>query len=93
MLFIFENGKTSNFWMKDMQFPLDFVWIGEDCTVVSVTLNVPHPETPDPPLPLYTSGPPAAFNFEINGGEVEALGLAIGDDVRFNGIEVPRAHC
>lgn len=93
MLFIFPSGTASNFWMREMQFPLDFVWIGADCKVVSLSLNVPHPETPTSPLPLYKSSQPAEFNFEINGGEVVALGLAIGDDVRFNGIEVEGAHC
>ena len=37
MLFIFDSGRTSQFWMYRMQFPLDFVWIGENCTVVDVT--------------------------------------------------------
>lgn len=93
MLFIFESGKASNFWMKEMRFPLDFVWIGADCTVVDVTENVPNPDSPTSPLPLYASNQPAAFNFEINGGEAKAMGLAIGDKVRFNVIDVEGARC
>ena len=41
MLFIFENEGTFSFWMKEMHFPLDIVWIGADCTVVDVTLGAP----------------------------------------------------
>lgn len=93
MLFIFEGGVASNFWMKNMHFSLDFIWIGADCKVVSLTENVPYPESASSALPLYASSQPAAFNFEINGGEGQAQGLAIGDDVRFNGINVPGAHC
>ena len=93
MLFIFKSGVASNFWMNEMLVSLDFVWIGADCTVVDVTENVPHPETATSSLPLFHSARPAAFTFEINAGEVEALGLAIGDDVRFNGIDVEGAHC
>ena len=36
MLFIFDDGRASAFWMKGMRFPLDFVWIGSGCTVVAV---------------------------------------------------------
>ncbi len=93
MLFIFENGLASNFWMKEMQFPLDFVWIGADCTVVDITEDVPNPKSPSSPLPLYASRQPAAFNFEINGGQAKELGLATGNDVRFNNIDVQGAHC
>ena len=39
MLFVFETGRASAFWMKDMLFSLDFVWIGEDCTVVDTTVH------------------------------------------------------
>ena len=81
--------------MNRMQFPLDFVWIGEDCTVVDVTENVPNPD-PDSPtnaLPTYGSSDPAAYNFEINAGEVEKLGIQKGDSVSFPGIHVPGASC
>jgi uncharacterized membrane protein (UPF0127 family) len=88
MLFIFESGVTSAFWMKDMRFPLDFVWIGSDCTVVDITPNVPHPATPDSPLPTHSSSVPSAYNFEINGGEAERLGIKVRDKVRFSGFSV-----
>ena len=85
MLFVFESGRASAFWMKDMRFPLDFVWIGEGCDVVDTTLNVPHPATPDSPLPIYESSSPAAYTLEVNAGELEALGIRKGDPVRFSG--------
>lgn len=93
MLFIFDSGLASNFWMNEMQFPLDFVWIGADCTVVDITEDVPNPESPSSPLPLYASSQPAAFNFEINAGKAKELGLATDDDVRFNNIDVQGADC
>jgi uncharacterized membrane protein (UPF0127 family) len=40
MLFVFETPGQYAFWMKDMKFPLDFVWI-RDGRVVEVTSNVP----------------------------------------------------
>ncbi len=44
MLFIFQSEGNLTFWMKEMHFPLDIVWIGANCTVVDVTLGAPPPE-------------------------------------------------
>ena len=89
MLFVFEGGQASAFWMKEMRFPLDFVWISQDCLVVDITPNVPapRPQTPLSDLPTYTSRHPAAYNFEINAGEAAELGIELGDAVRF--IDLP----
>ena len=88
MLFVFESPTASSFWMKEMRFPLDFVWIGEDCAVVDITAEVPAP-TPGTvlaDLPRYSSLAPAAYNFEINAGEAGKYGLAVGDPVRIYGM-------
>ena len=88
MLFVFEEPVVSSFWMKDMRFPLDFVWIGEDCTVVDITVGVPTPTlgTALTDLPRYSPASPAAYNFEINAGEADKHGLEVGAPVRFRGM-------
>ena len=43
MLFIYEQEGNRTFWMPDLRFPLDMVWIGGNCEVVDVTLNAPIP--------------------------------------------------
>ena len=86
MLFIFETRSASSFWMKGMRFPLDFVWISDECRVVAVTENVPPPEPDATTLPTYRSEPPAAYNFEINAGEARARGVEVGDRAIFAGI-------
>lgn len=95
MLFIFESGKASAFWMKGMRFPLDFVWIGADCAVVDLTEGVQHspPNTPNSELALLESSSPAAYTFEINAGEISRFGIDIGDEVRFHSIESASANC
>lgn len=95
MLFIFPSGQASSFWMKGMRFPLDFVWIGEDCTVVDLTEDVQHspPDAPSSDLEIFESGVPAAYTFEINAGEVSKFGVVIGDEVRFHNIESESATC
>lgn len=88
MLFIFEDREVSSFWMRKMLFSLDFVWISEDCHVVDITANVPFPKlgTATSDLPSYRPSAPAAYNFEINGGEASEFGIRVGDAVRFTGI-------
>ena len=95
MLFVFQPARASTFWMKGMLFPLDFVWIGEDCTVVGTTPNAPHPapETPDSALPPYHSPGPVAHTLEINAGEVELFQLEVWDRVRFSGFSANGADC
>ena len=88
MLFIFEDREASSFWMRKMRFPLDFVWISEDCHVVDITSNVPFskPDTPTSSLPSYRPSTAAAYNFEINAGEASEFGIRVDDAVRFTGI-------
>ena len=85
MLFVFENAERLRFWMREMEFSLDIVWISEGCKVVDISVNVPAPEpgTPLNDLPRYSPESPAKYVLEINGGEAEALGLGVGDPVEF----------
>ena len=87
MLFIFENEGTFSFWMKEMHFPLDIVWIGADCTVVDVTLGAPPPEEGQAlgDLPKFSSSSPALYVLEINAGEFAEQGIDPGDLVEFVG--------
>ena len=87
MLFVFEAESRLSFWMKEMKFPLDMVWIGAGCQVVDISENVPYPdpETSLSDLPRYSPDIPALYVLEINGGESAALGLVPGDPVAFVG--------
>ncbi len=40
MLFVFPVSEPQGFWMKDMRFPLDIVWLSGE-TVVHIERNVP----------------------------------------------------
>ena len=95
MLFVYAEPSVLTFWMKDMLLPLDFVWVGADCTVVDITHDVPNPPRDAAPLalPRYSSAGPASYNLEINAGEAQRFGLSEGDLVRFIGIEAESAKC
>ncbi|MDA0733920.1 MAG: DUF192 domain-containing protein [Chloroflexi bacterium] len=87
MLFVFDSESRFVFWMREMQFPLDFVWIGSDCSVADVTEDVPEPP-PDAnlsDLPRYQPAVPVRYVLEINAGEIKAAGISKGDPVGFAG--------
>jgi uncharacterized membrane protein (UPF0127 family) len=62
MLFVFEQPDTYNFWMKDMKFPIDIIWLDDSFKVLHVEKEV-SPET----YPK-TFGPQAKSSFvlEVN---------------------------
>ena len=95
MIFVFESGQASSFWMRGMRIPLDFVWIGEECTVVDIHSNVqpPAPGTNDGELPLYRSDNPAVYTLEINAGNVAEFGIEVGDAVKFSGFSGEGIFC
>lgn len=89
MLFVFESGLTTNFWMGGMRFPLDFIWISQDCTVSEITPDAPTLATSTLPseIRIYQSAVPTRYTFEINAGEAALYGIQLGDRVRLEGID------
>ena len=92
MLFVYPDNQAGEFWMLDMKFPLDFIWIGEDCLVVDITENVVV-EKDQGNLQIYYSSLPAAFNFEVNAGEIELSNIQVGDIVKFTNIQIEGIVC
>ncbi len=82
MLFILPEKSMPNFWMKDMLFDLDLVWI-DNTTIVDITKNAPAPDkqTPQDELPRYSPAKPATLVLEIPAGQSEQLGLRVGDTI------------
>ena len=95
MLFVFESTKIPSFWMKDMRIPLDFVWIGEECSVMDLHTDVPPPAQGNSSgsLPTYRPSTPVKYVLEINAGKVEQLGIEVGDHVSFHEITGPGVDC
>ncbi len=86
MLFIYDRESRRSFWMPDMHFPLDLVWIDGDCAVAHITRNAP-PQAPGQSradLPRY-SADKVQYVLEINAGEADAHGIRPGAPVKFNG--------
>lgn len=79
---LFSMPNACNFWMKDMKFPLDIIWINDKREVVDISENLPVPTSSF--MPLYSPRRFSVYALEINGGEAKALGINIGDAVEIN---------
>lgn len=80
MLFIFPTAGYYQFWMKEMEFPLDFIWINND-TIVDLTENVPPPDNNY--LPTYSSNSAVDKVLEVNAGTIKSLNIVIGDKIKY----------
>jgi len=79
MLFIFNSPGIHGFWMKDMKFPIDFVWIRGD-KVVGVTENAaPEPGVAMWNLTLYYPPEDVTHVLEVPAGTVEKRSIKMGD--------------
>ena len=81
MLFLFGVPAKYDFWMRGMQFPLDFLWIA-DKKIVEITPNVPAPAANEAPVQL-TPKYPVDKILELNAGTAERYSIQIGDEVTF----------
>lgn len=82
MLFVFDDDAMRGFWMKNTKIPLDMLFFDGDRKLISIQHRVP-PCTSDP-CPGYSSGAPARYVLELNGGESEKLGLTPGDPIEIH---------
>lgn len=80
MLFILPTRQVPHFWMKDMHFDLDFVWIdGGKVVALTPRVSAQRGES-DQLLKVYSPGLSATHVLELNSGEIEKLGIKIGLD-------------
>lgn len=83
MLFVFEESARHGFWMKDMRFPIDIIWLDQDGQVVDVKKRV----TPDSYPDTFKPDTPARYVVEVEAGLYETFQLEIGDNIQISGID------
>lgn len=85
MLFDLESTRPASFWMKDMRFAIDMVWITADHRVAGVTADAqPQPGAADDALRRYASPAPVRYVLELRAGDAAAYGIAAGAALRFD---------
>jgi uncharacterized protein len=83
MLFIFDNELIPAFWMKNMQIPLDMVFIGADKKIKHIISSVPPCAVGESECVQYTSPIPVKYVLELNAGFAEKYGVKTGDETMF----------
>ena len=78
-LFVFDKPGKYGFWMKDMNFPIDLIWIDANKNIVGVTKNALPKSYP------FTFMPPSdvLYVLEMNAGSVSTFSLITGTKVNF----------
>ncbi|MDD5012887.1 MAG: DUF192 domain-containing protein [Candidatus Pacebacteria bacterium] len=80
MFFLYLNKDIRSFWMKDMQFPIDILWVNGN-KIVNISENVP----------IYTNEEITRMNsvypidkvIELKAGTVSKYGIKINDEVKY----------
>lgn len=81
MLFLFATSSVQNFWMKDMNFPIDIIWIGGNKVLGAAENAAPQPGVPLWNLKMYSSPGGTDRVLEVNAGSVARYGIKAGDAV------------
>lgn len=85
LLFVFDIKGPYVFWMKDVKFAIDIIWMDENKRIVDILASVPpEPKKSDSQLIRYKPRGDALYVLETNAGIASLNGLQIGDQVGFD---------
>jgi uncharacterized membrane protein (UPF0127 family) len=85
MFFLFSSPGSYGFWMKDMKFPIDIVWINNSSVVGFAENAAPEPGKTLWNLIIYNPPGPVDRVLEVNSGDVKKYGIKAGDNVSISG--------
>lgn len=81
MLFVFDHDAKWSIWMKDMNFPIDIIWMDQDKKVVHIVKNA----SPDNyPQERFTPKSDARYVLEVPAGSVDARSININGTAHFD---------
>jgi len=84
MFFVFTKDDKYSFWMKNMHFNLDILWIGVDGRIVFIGQNIPA--CAKDPCGVYTPDKEARYVLELNSGFTTTHRWMVGDKLDLKGI-------
>lgn len=80
MLFVYDATGDYCFWMKDMHFPIDMIWLDDDKKIVTIHANVEPGTYPK----SFCPDKPAQYILELNSGAAKASEWVIGTKLDFS---------
>ena len=81
MLFVFPDRQVRCFWMKNMNFALDIIWLDGE-KIIKIDKDA-QPEGKKPAR-KYSSVVPINYVLEVNAGWCDKHNIKTGDEVEFN---------
>jgi uncharacterized membrane protein (UPF0127 family) len=81
MLFVYDKNDQANhcFWMKDMRFAIDIVWLDSSKRIVDIARDVQPQTYPN----NFCPGRPTAYVLEVRANTARDLGLEVNATVSF----------
>ena len=80
MIFVFDTPSRYSFWMKDMKFPIDIVWLNQEGKINYIASNI-SPNT----YPTMIAPPEdSLYVLEFNAGTMKKMKIKIGDACFFD---------
>ena len=83
MLFIFETPGRHSFWMKDMKFPIDIIWLDENFVITYIKSGA----TPESYPETFESKADSLYAIELKAGEAERRNLKVGTKVGIKAVD------
>jgi len=80
MIFVFEKLGNYGFWMKDMNFPIDILWINNEFKITGIEKNV----SPDTYPQSFGSKYKAMYVLEASAGYSDKNNIKVGDKIIFS---------
>ena len=68
MIFVYEEPSILDFWMKNVEYPLDILFFGSDFELVDHFTMDPYNGESDESLKIYKSKEPAQYAVELKAG-------------------------
>lgn len=82
MLFVFQHPSRQSFWMKDMKFPIDIIWLDANRSVVYIVPNLePCPSRGD--CPGYVPDKDSLYVLETSAGFSQRHNVTVGTKTHF----------
>lgn len=85
MIFIFDKPGRYSFYMKDMKFNIDIIYLNEDQKVVDIFKNAQFKDYKNPyDYEVYKPNYNSKFVIELKAGEIDNSGIKLGDKIDFS---------
>lgn len=79
MLFVYDKPRFVGVWMKDMNFPIDIIWLSSKKEIITYKKNVAPSTYPE----AFKPKKPAQYVLETKAGFIDKHAIKIGDKLNF----------